>query len=85
MEKVFIVVEQYTFEFGNNTKVSVYKDKEKALGAMKFIVNRERTDTWIATESDVVINEDENTFNAYVDGNAGEYETYIAVQEKEIW
>ena len=85
MEKVFIVVEQYTFEYAHDTRVSVYKDKAKALDAMKFIVNRERTDTWIATESDVVINEDEESFNAYVDGYAGNYETYIAVQEKEIW
>ena len=85
MKKVYIVVEQYTFEYAHDTRISVYKDKEKALGAMKFIVNRERTDTWIATESDVVINENEESFNAYVDGNAGEYETYVAVQEKEIW
>lgn len=85
MEKVFIVIEQYTFEFAHDTRVSAYKDKEKAKGAFNMIVKRERTDTWIATESDVVINEDEDSFNAYVDGNAGEYETYIAVQEKEIW
>jgi len=85
MKKVFIVVEQYTFECAHDTRISVYENKEKAIGAFKSIVDREKTDTWIATESDVVINEDENTFNAYVDGYSAEYETYVAVQEKEIW
>lgn len=85
MEKVFIVFEQYTFEFTHDTRVSVYKNKERAIGAFNMIVNREKKDSWIATKKDVVSNQSEDSFNAYVDGESGEYETYIAVQEKEIW
>jgi hypothetical protein len=86
---VYIVIENYTFDYFHDTRVSVYKDKEDAMKAFNMIVNREKKDSWIATKSNVVINDEDNiednAFNAYVEDNAEEFETYIVVQEKEVW
>lgn len=85
MEKVYIVLEQYTFESVTDTRVSVYGTEEKALGAFEQRVEREKKDSWINELSDIIEESDKKTYNAYVDGRASEYETFIAVQEKEIW
>jgi hypothetical protein len=85
MEKVFVVIENYTFEKKHDTKVSVYKDKKRALGAFKFIVERERKDTWVATKRKVSIEENEGYFHAFVEGQASAFETYVKVEEKEVW
>ena len=84
MNKVYILIEQYTFEKSIDTRVTVYADKDKAIESMKAIVEREKTDTWIATEKNVVIRNEEMFFDAYVDGYATDFETLIMVQEKEI-
>ena len=85
MNKVYIVLEQYTFESVTDTRVSVYGTEENALGAFEQRVEREKKDSWINELSGIIEESDEKTYNAYVDGRASEYETFIAVQEKEIW
>lgn len=85
MKKVFVVIELYTFEYATDYKVSVYGDSEKAYSHFKSVVEREKKDSWIATESNVVVNEDLLSYDAYVDGYAAEFETTIKVEEKEIW
>lgn len=87
MGKVYIVLEQYTFECVTDARVSVYETEEKALNAFKLIVERNKKDTWIGeiNPKNLIEMMDENTYNAYSDGRASEFETFIAVQEKEIW
>lgn len=84
MNKVYILIEQYTFEMSIDTRTTVYANRDKAIEAMKAIVEREKADTWIATKKNVVIRDEETFFDAYVDGYAIDYETLIMVQEKEI-
>lgn len=87
--KVYIVIELYTFEFATDYRVSVYHNKEKAAGHFHDRVNREKTDSWIKNipEDKLVesYSEERLEYDAYEDGNAAEYETTIVVEEKEVW
>ena len=86
-QKVYLVVEQYTFECVTETKVSVYSTKEKALADLTYKVEREKADSWINELKHVneEWNDDMTSYNAWLDGRAAEYETVISVQEKEVW
>lgn len=85
--KVYLVVEQYTFECVTETKVSVYADKDSALADLTYKVEREKADSWINELKHVneEWNDDMTSYNAWLDGRAAEYETVISVQEKEVW
>lgn len=91
MNKVFVVVEIYTFEFATDYRISIYSDKDKAIGDFQNKVKREKTDSWITTTPEDKLIEtysNENgklEYNAYRDGEAAEYETTILVMEKEVW
>lgn len=91
MNKVFVVVEIYTFESATDYKISVYSDRDKAAGDFQNKVEREKKDSWIATTpKDKLIETYSNEngkleYNAYRDGRASEYETTIIVLEKEVW
>lgn len=91
MNKVFVVVEIYTFEFATDYRISIYSDKDKAIGDFQNKVNREKKDSWITTTPEDKLIEtytNENgklEYNAYRDGEAAEYETTIVVLEKEVW
>lgn len=87
MEKVFVITETYVFEDGIYVKTSCYSTMEKAKDAFKFIVNREKKDTWINTwdKDELNVEECETYYNVFVDGRALEYETTIKIEEKEIW
>lgn len=91
MNKVFVVVELYTFEFATDYRISIYSDKDKAIGDFQNKVNREKKDSWITTTPEDKLIEtytNENgklEYNAYRDGEAAEYETTILVMEKEVW
>lgn len=91
MNKVFVVVELYTFEFATDYRISIYSDKDKAIGDFQNKVNREKKDSWITTTpKDKLIETYTNEngkleYNAYRDGEAAEYETTILVMEKEVW
>lgn len=91
MNKVFVVVELYTFEFATDYRISIYSDKDKAIGDFQNKVAREKKDSWITTTPEDKLIEtytNENgklEYNAYRDGEATEYETTILVMEKEVW
>lgn len=86
---VYVLVELYTFEFATDYRVSIYADRDKAVGAFNDRVKREKEDSWIATTPDDMLIEDYDNdkleYDAYQDGNAAEYETTIVVLEKEVW
>lgn len=91
MNKVFVVVELYTFEFATDYRISIYSDKDKAIGDFQNKVVREKKDSWITTTPkdnliETYTNENGKLeYNAYRDGEAAEYETTIIVLEKEVW
>ena len=89
MKKVYIVIENYTFEYKHEVKVSVYDTKEKAKEHFNYIVKKEKKDSWIATERNVVEYKTKSHYTAYraflTDGYAGEFETNIRFEEKEVW
>lgn len=89
MNKVFVLVELYTFDFAVDYRISVYADRDKATEAFHDKVKEEKEDSWIATTpEDMLIedyDEDRLKYDAYEDGNAAEYETTIVVLEKEVW
>ena len=86
-QKVYIVVEKYTFESVTETEVNIYDTKEKALADLSYKVEREKADSWINELKHVneEWNDDMTSYNAWLDGRASEYETVISVQEKEVW
>ena len=88
MNKVFVLVELYTFEFATEYKVTVYADREKAKVYFNHIVRREKEDSWINSISEDKLceyyDEERLSYDAYEDGNAAEYNTTICVIEKEI-
>ena len=85
MEKIYAVVENYHFDFDNETKTSLYSTKEKAISHFNSIVEREKKDSWIATKRNVIEESREGYYDAYVEGWASEFETEISIEEKEVW
>lgn len=82
MEKVYILVENYTYDFDKELNINVYDSKKKAAEQFEAAVERERRDTWIATKPNVKqhYNKSALSYNAYVDGCAAEFETEIYVK-----
>ena len=85
MNKIYLVIQKYTYEYNTNVFVDVYDTKEKAQSALEYIADRETLKSWICRKNDVQVERNENLFDAWVDGNASEFQTTISVQEKEIW
>ena len=84
MKNVYIVIEHYVYQDCFEIIVNVYDNKELAKSAFKEVVEREKEYSWIKNEY-VTEEESEESYNAYMNGRACEYETTIVIQEKIIW
>ena len=87
MEKIYLVIEHYTFEGQfDDIKVTPYKSKESAIKHFQNQVHREKVDSWIATEKNVVEEFNDEFYGAYTDGYAMEYSysTSIYIEESEV-
>lgn len=82
MKRVYVLVEEYTYDFERELNINVYETKQKAAEQFEAVVARERRDTWIATKCGVKqsLNKTKLSYNAYVDGCAIEFETKIYVR-----
>lgn len=54
MEKIYLVIEHYHFDYNEESKTTPYKSLESAIGHFHNQVKREKEDSWIATKSDVI-------------------------------
>jgi len=83
MEKVYAVIEEYedTGDYSYETDMHLFSTLEKAKEYFKKVVEREKQDSWIANKPDCWLEEDELSFNAFVEDC---YNTTIWIQDKEI-
>ena len=90
MDKVYVVCEEYRYDFMTDTFVGVYSTKEKAKEAFDKITKRELEKTWI---TDFQINSDDDAENGFCRLNDTELEAYdyengnysiIHIAEKEV-
>lgn len=88
MDKVYVVVELYTFESATDYRITTYAEKNRAYADFRNKVKRELTDSWIKSrrKDELVMeyNTEKMEFDCYIDGMASEFETTICVLEKEI-
>ena len=85
--KVYLVIENYHYDFQSNVYVTVFDSYEKAKNAFNNFVDREKTNSWISRKYNninVIVEEENDSFIAYVDGCASEFETSINIIGKDV-
>lgn len=84
--KVYVICIEFDADYGVQFEIkpTAYKSKEDAQQALKKQIEFEKTNTWIAhqTEEDLTIEEDENSF--YCKLECDDYYTKIDIVEVEI-
>jgi len=92
MEKVYVLVEDYVYDFEREVKTTIYSTKEKAKKAMENTIKEEKEDSWLTNyideegnfDNDVVVENGRDSIDIYPDGRASEYETHIYIEEKKV-
>ena len=90
MEKIYLVVEHYIFDFCDEVKTTPYKSLESAIIHFHNQIKREKEDSWIATKSNVIeelIEKPEKNYyyyEAYIDGYACEFSSVIYIKESQV-
>lgn len=84
--KVYVICIEFDADYGVQFEIepTAYKSKEDAQQALKKLIEFEKTNTWIAhqTEEDLTIEEDENSF--YCQMECDVFYTKIDIVEVEI-
>lgn len=86
-DKVYILIEDYTYDYETEQRVSVFADKQEAYNKLAEIKEMEIQQSWISRYDDEdleVGSDDYDYFDIYLDGYASQYETSLRVVEKEI-
>lgn len=85
--KVYVLIEAYTYDFENDIRTSVFLSEDDAYKALEEIKERELEESWISrfNDEDLEIGEDSyDSFDIYLEGRASEFETHLWVAEKEV-
>lgn len=86
-DKVYLLVEVYTYDFEQDINTSVFLDKEDACKALADKRDAELANglyTRFDKKDLEVISNTDTHFDVYLDGRASEYETNIWIDVKEI-
>jgi len=92
MEKVFVLVAKFTYDYDEEIIAKVYSTMEKARKAMEDIIKEEKEDSWLNKyvnedgefDEDIVVDKGKNSIDIYVDGSASQWDTHLCIMEKEV-
>lgn len=82
---VYLLVTEYEYDGEHGVDIEAFKKFGNASAAFKMAVRSEKETSWIKDCDDAVIEEDELSFTAYVDGEYSETHTSIYVQKVETY
>ena len=85
--KVYLVVEDYTYDFVAELKIQVFDTLEKAEKYFKEQIKQAKKDficDYNINNEDLIVIEQEKDFTTYIDGYYCEEHTDISIMEKEI-
>jgi len=93
MDKVYVLVEDYVFDFEREIQTTLYSTKEKAQKAMADTIAHEKESSWLAKyldeegnfDEDIAVEEGKDSIDIYPDGRASEFETHIYIREEKVY
>lgn len=80
MNKVYVVFEDY--DSGRESYTTIFSTEQKALEYFNYLVDREKSSSWIRDNYDYIETDTTHNFYAYDDVNGDS--TSIFMREKEI-
>ena len=85
--KVYIVIEEYIYDFNHTIQTKVFNSMKKAEEHWNYLINREKENSWISKKNDVetIMDIKNHIFEAWVDGRGDEFDTAIYIHEREVF
>jgi hypothetical protein len=80
MNKVYVVFEDY--DSGRESNTTIFSTEQKAIEYFNYLVDREKSSSWIRDNYDYIETDTAHNFYAYDDVNGDS--TSIFMREKEI-